>query len=1197
MTRDGQLLSLLAARRRLVIEDRFKNHIRNIVEITTRQNISNTVPKIEATFPNSSRTLNLHLNLSDLLHNTVSNHSDDSLMKNPSTESNVVNVSSPRSIYKTRKHDGHYEPSQIQENKTSAKNLNMPIIRNILFRRKHSYLNRKLPLDFEQITFDTLGISEINKNPDDLLLDNEDSLQVEESSHDKLIYYEKNNASKKSGNNFEDSSDEMKGISMNNKTFHNNRNSFKNNSSKELSTRVKSIVDVKNITADETHADKFDSDEIIVVFNTTEPKINLTTSSELYLTKVADKFVDKENKTELKSQKNNTRYLSPSLYSYFRPLDVPEEEMQPFLRFGEKLPNNKFNLSRTQSFDKEKILTEENSATVKNEEEVHENMDVAVMKPIYENKIPKLNMPNQKVNIAREYYKHRIQSKNGEKNLTNTTNSPKVDKKVIIFNQQQRNSTRNRGFRNTTIFFLDRMKGLRKTINLGPNSTIADLKPTLDVGKNISNTIKTPTQLTTNATVFQSATESNQTEISSLKLDKNNITLHTTYGNGSESKIDKLLQTTEKVPIEPQIKIKSDISNTTEEMENITSETLIPITSTENINLTEITKTSTEENLTMMPSTVENSGKTTMRTIKVTKRIDSLFKNSLISNENQTAEQPEIRMKNKIPTINHPQIQLNNSITNETSIFNSTTESVEQRQFESTRNETTTMKTSSTTQNSRLKLPELGNRTISKIITSEPSEIPELITHTVYNKTKSLKPIRTQQPQTQLFKSTHLPDIETQTSNSTQTTKIFDTTTPTNPTTRILSTAVVTSVSVESSKLKSANKTIELSNSNEKLNDSLQVDDPVQATTTDANDPFATMVAALSNFTLQSFQNKSKFDINPNRNSNMKLEIPHLNFSHNSRTNSQTYHPLNRTKFILKSNPILNISTTTIKPVTNHTSTTDFIIHVPDIEIPVTTEFQFQLNQTEITNTETAIANTSNKQAVDGVKITTTLNYDYTTEQDIASPSTLRSSTHLQITTAKPNGTTNAHSSNPVTESSTSEAVTKFPTKIFNTTSLIVSESELPLATLFNIIKKPEIDVNVTTMHKIPETVISRKSDSDISLDNVHAAYILAALGFLPMMVIVIYVVRTVMKKKHKIIEDFEAELHDSEKKTIIFPVARLPALVLDSSNRWEFPRNKLRLQTLLGQGNFGQVCEHSNNMEIILFMFYLFIAGMEGGG
>lgn len=32
------------------------------------------------------------------------------------------------------------------------------------------------------------------------------------------------------------------------------------------------------------------------------------------------------------------------------------------------------------------------------------------------------------------------------------------------------------------------------------------------------------------------------------------------------------------------------------------------------------------------------------------------------------------------------------------------------------------------------------------------------------------------------------------------------------------------------------------------------------------------------------------------------------------------------------------------------------------------------------------------------------------------------------------------------------------------------------------------------------------------------------------------------------------------------------------TSTRWEFPRDKLRLQTLLGQGNFGQVSKRNGN-------------------
>lgn len=46
----------------------------------------------------------------------------------------------------------------------------------------------------------------------------------------------------------------------------------------------------------------------------------------------------------------------------------------------------------------------------------------------------------------------------------------------------------------------------------------------------------------------------------------------------------------------------------------------------------------------------------------------------------------------------------------------------------------------------------------------------------------------------------------------------------------------------------------------------------------------------------------------------------------------------------------------------------------------------------------------------------------------------------------------------------------------------------------------------------------------------------------------------------------------DAEKVAASATVMPLPPLLPPSNSRWEFPREKLRLQTILGQGNFGQV-------------------------
>ncbi|KAL0840767.1 hypothetical protein ABMA28_015950 [Loxostege sticticalis] len=90
------------------------------------------------------------------------------------------------------------------------------------------------------------------------------------------------------------------------------------------------------------------------------------------------------------------------------------------------------------------------------------------------------------------------------------------------------------------------------------------------------------------------------------------------------------------------------------------------------------------------------------------------------------------------------------------------------------------------------------------------------------------------------------------------------------------------------------------------------------------------------------------------------------------------------------------------------------------------------------------------------------------------------------------------------------------------------------------------------------------------------ASYVLAGLGFLPVAAIIIFVLRNVLNKKTKELDtEYEGYFDDGDikKESPITPVARppLPTPTMPDQ-KWEFPRNKLRLQTLLGQGNFGQV-------------------------
>lgn len=122
------------------------------------------------------------------------------------------------------------------------------------------------------------------------------------------------------------------------------------------------------------------------------------------------------------------------------------------------------------------------------------------------------------------------------------------------------------------------------------------------------------------------------------------------------------------------------------------------------------------------------------------------------------------------------------------------------------------------------------------------------------------------------------------------------------------------------------------------------------------------------------------------------------------------------------------------------------------------------------------------------------------------------------------------------------------------------------------------------------KTIVSTTKDDDIgeltsqneevvieAEKSYTASYVLAGLGFLPVMAIVVFVLRNIANKKAKELDtEYEGYFDDGEikKESQITPVARPPLPTpTKPDTKWEFPRNKLRLQTLLGQGNFGQVC------------------------
>lgn len=131
-----------------------------------------------------------------------------------------------------------------------------------------------------------------------------------------------------------------------------------------------------------------------------------------------------------------------------------------------------------------------------------------------------------------------------------------------------------------------------------------------------------------------------------------------------------------------------------------------------------------------------------------------------------------------------------------------------------------------------------------------------------------------------------------------------------------------------------------------------------------------------------------------------------------------------------------------------------------------------------------------------------------------------------------------------------------------------------------------KVDKNISGRNKSASIHDSREKNDIVTAANdgvvieaektYTATYVLAGLGFLPVTAIIVFVLRSVFLHKTKEIDtDYEGYFQDSEvkKESQVTPVARPPAPPpVKPDQKWEFPRNKLRLQTLLGQGNFGQV-------------------------
>lgn len=275
-----------------------------------------------------------------------------------------------------------------------------------------------------------------------------------------------------------------------------------------------------------------------------------------------------------------------------------------------------------------------------------------------------------------------------------------------------------------------------------------------------------------------------------------------------------------------------------------------------------------------------------------------------------------------------------------------------------------------------------------------------------------------------------------------------------------------------------------------------------------------------------------------------------------------------------------NISTPA--PVTTSTEKTTVVVHVPSSS----------------TTTPSPPASSSEATITSSLKTTSVPSFVPTIEQATMPSST----THVtqmveEIITPIPTLPTISTTLNTITTLNTRIITTDAtlvdiidePSKqLENTTTLhaILSElynptrgvsQKIPAIMNFSVIlsssnntptKKPTVVFDGVILHHNSDVVIEMHKMNT-------ATFVLAGLGMLPIIIIVLYVIKTVLlKKDNKVTSDLERYIPDGQP---ISPVVRLESDTSSATGEslmteCDFNRNNLRFKSLLGEGNFGQV-------------------------
>ncbi|KAL1131377.1 hypothetical protein AAG570_010994 [Ranatra chinensis] len=237
----------------------------------------------------------------------------------------------------------------------------------------------------------------------------------------------------------------------------------------------------------------------------------------------------------------------------------------------------------------------------------------------------------------------------------------------------------------------------------------------------------------------------------------------------------------------------------------------------------------------------------------------------------------------------------------------------------------------------------------------------------------------------------------------------------------------------------------------------------------------------------------------------------------------------------------------------------------------------------------------------------TTTSMPTSTTTSMPTSTSVPTSTTTSMPTSTTTSATTSSTTSPTTSKTTTTTTTTTPLPITSIptseTTLSPEHSNLPalitevnLSTEISAEEEHEMvtpEVNATTHQNPSITWVYNQRNVSVTktLDSVGvvyrdtlgaATYVLAVLGLVPLILGIFVLVRQLVQKSKKKVLDESEYSSEYNRSPLPTKLPRLPSHISwelekppvfpSSCKRWEFPREKLRLQTVLGQGNFGQV-------------------------